>query len=680
MIVSLKLTKFRIFRYRSIEDSREVSVDEKITTFVGINESGKTNALRALRKLNKDDTKFDESTEQPSWHFRDCKKDENFITATFSLEDHEINDIKNIDKTYGDLQEVSFSKNKNMELICDLKGNVEIAIPYSQFHTKYLQPIITIITTSDFTGIENAKETCASIQENLTRLSIDLENHSNVRKQSSLEQIKGTIETIKPHLDQIKPHPNYPKIENILQKIDSEIIPEKTEKVKNYLIEHMPRFIYFENTGMLNNQINLSSLVKNIHADSLTEVERTTKTLLDLADLDPEELLKLNSEESKNEEQIRKDKDTLSQLCHHKSMSLSQEFDSIWKQNEHSVSIVLNGDYLRLWVTNKRDNLRLQFEERSRGYQWYFSFYVIFNVESENKHKDSILLLDEPALFLHALGQSDFLKKVLPQLAEKNQIIYTTHSPFLLDLDRPDSIHTVTMNKEDDRHESHISDKHWATDKDALFPLQSALGYSLAQNMFIGRNNVIVEGITDFWILDGISKLFIANGEKGLENLVITPVGGATKAVMYATTYVSQELNVGILLDSDNEGKQVRKKLIHNPILKSNKILTVAEAIEKSDDPMSLEDIFPESEYLHFVKLAYANIKDAEIELDSSNPMIVKRIESYFKKNDLGKFDKTLPAFEIIKGLSKMDFNQLNPELISNFKKMFSSINIMMKQ
>ena len=353
--------------------------------------------------------------------------------------------------------------------------------------------------------------------------------------------------------------------------------------------------------------------------------------------------------------------------------------DSIWNQNEHDVQIEVNGKSLRLWVTNKQDRLRLQLEERSRGYQWYFSFYVVFNVESEGRHKDSILLLDEPALFLHALGQKDFLKKALPQLSEKNQIIYTTHSPFLLDLARPHSIHTVTMSK-DSLRKSHISKEHWATDRDALFPLQSALGYHLAQSMFIGRNSMIVEGLTDFWILNSASELFIANGKNGFDKtFVFSPAGGATKTIILAKTYVSQELNVGILLDSDNEGQITKDKLIRERILRSNKILTVGDIIEKPDITMSLEDIFPENYYLHFVKRAYNNLKDTEIILESDNPMIVKRIESYFTKNDLGRFDKTLPALEITKEFGTVKLDELPPELILNLEKMFSSINTIMK-
>ncbi|WP_160272894.1 AAA family ATPase [Nitrosopumilus piranensis] len=678
----MRLIKFRIFRYRSIEDSGEIPVDEKITTFVGINESGKTNALRALRKLNnKADTKFNRLTEQPVWHFRNFDENEIFITATFSIEKAERDEIKEIDENYGNLQEISFSRKKNMDLICHFEENDQLAIPYSKFNVEYIQPIKSIIEGINVTTFENGEALVNNVLSSIEQIGEGLEDDLNVRKQSILDQIKTKIDAVTPHLDAISPHHDNSEIETILKKIEDDVKPDNGEEVKNFLISKLPRFIYFENIGVLDSRINLQTLVDDIKTGDLTEQELTAKTLLDLANLDAIELLKLSSEEKKSQPRIIQDKDTLSQLCNQASLSLSREMDDIWNQNEHDVQIEVNGNFLRLWVTNRQDRLRLQLEERSRGYQWYFSFYVVFNVESEGRHKDSILLLDEPALFLHALGQEDFLTKALPQLSQKNQIIYTTHSPFLLDLTKPFSIHTVTLDKESSRRESHISKEHWATDRDALFPLQSAVGYHLAQSMFIGKNSMIVEGLTDFWLLSSASAVFEANGKAGFnKNFVFSPAGGGTKTIILAKTYVSQELNVGVLLDSDNEGKITKEKLVREQILKSNKILTLGDVLEKQGVTMSLEDIFPEDYYLKFVKQAYKDvIGEKEIKLESDNPMMVKRVESYFSKNQLGKFDKTKPALEITKEFGKTDLEKLPSELIANLEKIFSSVNTIMK-
>ena len=569
-----------------------------------------------------------------------------------------------------------------MDLICQFNKKEQTALSFTLFYDKYLSPIQALIQSIDFTSINDGENQKKNIESIFASISTDLKDEPDVKKQEILQKIKQRIKAFKQNLDSISAPQDISKIIESLKKIDEDITEDGSKAIKEFLVERLPRFIYFENIGVINSRIDLKHLVEHISSNDLTEAEVTTKTLLDMAGLDPNELLTLDDENEKAEQSISDDKDTASQLCNQASLSLTREMDAIWSQNEHTLEIELNGTRLRIWVINKQDSARLQLEERSRGYQWYFSFYIVFNVESERRYKDSILLLDEPALFLHATGQEDFLKKVLPQLSEKNQIIYTTHSPFLLDMHRPFSIHTVTLDKNASRRESHISKEHWASDREALFPLQSAVGYHLAQSMFIGTRNMIVEGLTDFWILEAVSSLLEANGKISLnkKNFVLTPAGGATKTILLAKTYVSQNLNVGVLLDSDRAGNTARKQITNEQILKSNRILLLNDIFDKSDQTMSLEDIFPENYYLDFVKQAYKEeLQGTVIELKSTNPMVTKRVESFFQENNLGNFDKTKLSLLIMKEFPKCDFSKIPPELIENFEKLFTAINEIMK-
>jgi len=140
----MRLTSFHIKKYRSIEDSGEIPVDENLTTFVGINESGKTNLLRALRKLNNaTDTEFDDLTEHPMWHFGDFDPEEIFATATFKLDEPEKEKIKELD-SQATLDEIKFSRKKNMKLICHLETE-QVAIPFEVFNKTYLQLIANIL-------------------------------------------------------------------------------------------------------------------------------------------------------------------------------------------------------------------------------------------------------------------------------------------------------------------------------------------------------------------------------------------------------------------------------------------------------------------------------------------------------------------------------------------------------
>ena len=675
----MRLTSFRVKKYRSIEDSGEIRVDENVTTFVGINESGKTNVMRALRKINNaHDTRFDELTENPLWHFGEFDPNEIFITATFKLNDTEKEHVKSIHngKT---LDKIKISKKKNLELICHLESDQE-AIPFASFSANYLQPIINILNDLN-NGIQK-KSLIAAFKEIGKGSELEL----NVRQPEPLNNIKAAIGNFRRRVPTIPDSEKQTKVGHLLEKINAEVIEDPAEKVKNYLIGRLPRFIYFENIGIIDSRIYLPSFISKLDSGALDEDELTAKTLLDLGKLDPHELLDL-SKEGNDREQVRQNKDRLSQKLRLASKKVSEEIDKIWTSNDHDIEFEVQGHDLRVWVINKHDRAKLQLEERSRGYQWYFSFYTVFNVESERRHKDAVLLLDEPALFLHAKGQEDFLAKTLPKLVEKNQILYTTHSPSMIDLSRPDSIHTVTLKEKivDDTTQkvSHISDEVWDSDRNALFPLQAALHYTMVQSMFIGKKNLIVEGLTDYWLLKSASNLLEAAGKKHLRNdFVFVPAGGGTKSVLFATTYKSQDLDVAVLLDADKEGRDTLDQIVKNKTLRKKNVLLLNEIFAKREN-MSIEDIFPQDYYLKFVKSTYKKELDSkgipDINLASQDPMIVKRIDEFFKSNDLGEFHKSRPDKAILNELSNIDISSLPPELVKNFETAFEEINKMLQ-
>ena len=145
----MRLTSFHVKKYRSIEDSGEIQIDENITTFVGINESGKSNLMRALKKINHvEDTGFDDLTEHPRWHFGKFDPEEIFVTATFKLSPNEKQQINEISNGQMPLEEIKFSKMNNMKLICHLDTDQE-AIHFHVFDRNYLQPILEILHSVD---------------------------------------------------------------------------------------------------------------------------------------------------------------------------------------------------------------------------------------------------------------------------------------------------------------------------------------------------------------------------------------------------------------------------------------------------------------------------------------------------------------------------------------------------
>ena len=151
----------------------------------------------------------------------------------------------------------------------------------------------------------------------------------------------------------------------------------------------------------------------------------------------------------------------------------------------------------------------------AKASRWFFSFYLTFLVESEKAHAGAILLLDEPGLHLHIRAQQKLLG-FFQRISKKNQTVYSSHSPFMVDPRHLDNVRTVYLNKPEgsERVYTHVSlGTEPEGDRDTLLPLQAALGYELAQTLFIGKRVLIVEGITDYCIIQGLKSLFIEAGK-----------------------------------------------------------------------------------------------------------------------------------------------------------------------
>ena len=139
--------------------------------------------------------------------------------------------------------------------------------------------------------------------------------------------------------------------------------------------------------------------------------------------------------------------------------------------------------------------MTVPFDDRSAGFTWFFSFLVKFS-QVRKKQGNVIILLDEPGLNLHAKAQSDLLRYFKDKLEPNHQVIYTTHSPFMVPTDNIMSVRTVedvVKYREGEEPEvlgTKVGDDVLSTDRDTLFPLRGALGYELSQSLFVGEHTL----------------------------------------------------------------------------------------------------------------------------------------------------------------------------------------------
>lgn len=223
------------------------------------------------------------------------------------------------------------------------------------------------------------------------------------------------------------------------------------------------------------------------------------------------------------------------------SNSISSELFEYWTQNtELAVRLEIIGraesgaippfdepPLLQIRVVNKRHDVSVPFDERSRGFVWFFSFLAYFTHLEENSTRPLILLLDEPGLNLHATAQADLLRFIDERLAPSHQVLFSTHSPFMVDAHKFGRVRTVT----DDRQRGTlVSSDILHADAETAFPLHAALGIELSQTLFVGPNVLLVEGPGDVLYLEVLSHALKGKGRVGLDDrLVITPAGGIAK-------------------------------------------------------------------------------------------------------------------------------------------------------
>jgi len=224
-------------------------------------------------------------------------------------------------------------------------------------------------------------------------------------------------------------------------------------------------------------QISINELREKDTNGSLEYGDRVFIALLDLASTSLDEIDQMKEFEKLNAE------------LEAVSNRLSDEIFEYWTQNRNLKVICrfdnalpedpppFNSGYIfRTRIENVRHRVTVSFDEHSRGFVWFFSFLVWFSQLKKHYDENLIILLDDPALSLHARAQADLLRYINEKLKPNYQVIYTTHSPFMVDAENLLRTRTVEDVVEDNKIKgTKVGDKVLSTDRDTIFPLQAAL-------------------------------------------------------------------------------------------------------------------------------------------------------------------------------------------------------------
>lgn len=635
----MRLAKVQVTNYRSIEDSGVVNI-ENVTSLVGKNESGKTTFLRALHLLNplnpiKGKTNFEDTIDFPSKNYSKYKKVKaespaNVLRVQFELNDEE---HKTVEQTFGEdfLTDRLITVSRGYTATTTYSAHYNEAVGVEYFINRLE---LTTPEQASLKGTEEFTDLLEKLEE------IDEPNSS----------ISSMIKEISAWRD---------------KSIGKHLIDEYWEK-------WLPKFFYFDDYSVMEGRLNLRELQQRVIDEELTEADKTFMSLLKTIDADIDDFL-ADSDDADDFETLKRELEAASN-------GITQEVFKYWSQSSGlrvTFEIEPNGKHMNIRIWNDRHAVSVPFNERSKGFIWFFSFFAYFSNIDETSSKDLILLLDEPGLSLHAKAQGDFLNLINDELAPKHTVIYTTHSPFMIEPSKLSRVRTV---QDVDNEGTKISEDVLLTDRDTVFPLQAALGYSLAQTLFIGENTLLVEGPSDLIYLQILSELAAERGKTPLdEKWVIVPAGGADKLATFVSLLGANKLNVAVLMDIASKDIQRVNNLKKSGYLGNNSVLTFGEYL--SDKDADIEDLFDEAFYLKLVNGAYKgrltdNIKATDTKQGSSR--IVLRVGSVLKSQGIEHFNHFSPSNYLLKNQATLS-NKISDATIEIASKIFEDLNKLIK-
>ena len=651
----MKLTSFRVRNFRSIEDSTWIDVND-ITNIIGVNESGKSNILLALWKLNPatDDGKINLLADLPRERYAELKdtcQELPFIETYWDLsEDKDL--LKNLVE-YGPFEEKEFYQlylvRKYSGQYCWNFPNLKIqeTLPskkvqaaLQQFGDGFNNNISeelpdeqrgTLISCINKLS-SNIAKTETLTKEDAIKLYDELSAFSEVDYGDSFDALLGICETEK----------------NILTKKD--IIYDE-ENFSKTLKPSIPHFVYYSNYGNLDSEIYLPTVINDMNRSDLTGTTaakvRTLRILFSFINLKPQEILELGKDvmidsygnpiPNPTEEQLKAfsaKKNERTVLLDSASTKLTTNFRNWWKQGTYEFTLRADGYSFKIWVSDEKRPAKVDLESRSTGLQWFLSFYLTFLVETAESLSNSVLLLDEAGLSLHPLAQKDLIH-FFQNLAENNQIIHTTHSPFLVDTNNIDNVKLAYV---DDSGHTVLSDDLRTTQdpkhSTSIYAVHAALGLSVSDILLQGCMPIIVEGVSDQYYLNAI-KLFLIKHKKfsSQKEIIFIPVGGV-KSIRPVASLMSpgnDELPY-IVIDSDKAGQDYKNVLLKELYVGSEKKIIELRDISDLNDS-EIEDIIPFSCLEQGITRLFRDIEYDEFITVPGKPLI-PQIENFAQKHN----------------------------------------------
>ena len=611
----MRLIGLQVKNYKCIEDTEAFAISD-LTCLAGKNESGKTAILTALYRLNPvdaDEHDFNATMEYPRQRYSEFQEGSEPSEVLVTEWELDAEDLASVEAVVG---------------TGAMKSNtVKIKRGYENKQT-WLLGLDERVVLSNLA--DRHKLTDAARKRLLETKQLD----------AAIAALKASGPTTKGEkalLDEVGEYRN--------ERVALGVI--------DVLSPRVPKFLYFPDYESLPGRVAVNELAPKLENDQPLDMgEKLFVALLSLVGTTVAEI---------KDTQLSEELDARLEAVRNR---LTKEIFEFWSQNRqlrvdfrYSPGLPqddppFNSGYVfRTRIENLRHGVSVSFDERSAGFIWFFSFLIWFSQMKEEYGDRLVILLDEPGLNLHGKAQADLLRYLKERLISKEyQVIYTTHSPFMIDVDDLLGVRTVedVVGADGVAVGTKVGDQVLSTDPDTIFPLRAALGYDITQSLFVGENCLLVEGPSDLLYLRWASNALSEAGRPALSSRwTITPVGGIDKMRSFAALFGGNNLHVALLADH-RKGVKGKVRELRERILEESRVMT-ADAYAGQPEA-DIEDILGAEFYVGLVNRCYDLDGPAAVEAPGAGAPVMPHVEAHFRTlpPDAPEFDHFRPAAFLI--------------------------------